>query len=109
VDERKRDSMVAYLRRRMDEFGITLEDLASSLARDESKLVESRYRSATGDTWDGTGEMPQWLRQAMSAGQSIGHFETAPASKVDTSTPKRQIDWRNDPFAGSPLAQRSAH
>jgi hypothetical protein len=32
LDERKRDSIVAYLRRRMDEFGITVDDLAAAMA-----------------------------------------------------------------------------
>lgn len=32
MDERKRDSMIAYLRHRMEEFGIEPEDLAAVLA-----------------------------------------------------------------------------
>lgn len=32
MDERKRDSMIAYLRHRMEEFGIRPEDLAAVLA-----------------------------------------------------------------------------
>ncbi len=32
MDERKRDSMIAYLRHRMEEFGIKPEDLAAVLA-----------------------------------------------------------------------------
>ncbi|ACC75242.1 hypothetical protein Bphy_6195 (plasmid) [Paraburkholderia phymatum STM815] len=66
MDERKRDSMVANLRRRMAEVGIELNDLAAAIAEDEIKEA-ARYRSATGDTWSGDGEMPQWLKQAISA------------------------------------------
>jgi DNA-binding protein H-NS len=104
MDERKRDSMIAYLRHRMEEFGITPDMLASALASDESEKANARYRAVTGETWSGEGEMPQWLRQAISAGQSIEHFALSP--KVAEKTPgKRAVDWEKDPFAGSPLAR----
>ena len=103
MDERKRDSMVAYLRRRMAEVGIELDDLAAAIAEDQIKQKAARYRSATGETWSGDGELPQWLKQAISAGQSMEHFavERAP-SPVTGTHPK--VDWSQDPFAGSRLA-----
>jgi DNA-binding protein H-NS len=104
MDERKRDSIIAYLRHRMEEFGIEPEDLAAVLAAEPSAQKAERYRSATGDSWDGQGEMPQWLRQAISAGQSIDHFEMSPTT-APAAQPKKQVDWKNDPFAGSPLAR----
>ncbi|MGF6245324.1 MULTISPECIES: H-NS histone family protein [Paraburkholderia] len=104
MDERKRDSMIAYLRHRMEEFGITPDTLATALASDESEKTKARYRAVTGETWSGEGEMPQWLRQAISAGQSIEHFALSP--KAAEATPaKRGVDWEKDPFAGSPLAR----
>jgi DNA-binding protein H-NS len=108
MDERKRDSMVAYLRRRMQEVGIRPEDLASAIAGEQSKQTEARYRSATGETWSGEGEMPQWLKQAISAGQSIEHFELS-SKAVPRRTSSETVDWRNDPFAGSPLARKENH
>lgn len=103
MDERKRDSIVAYLRRRMDEVGISLEDLAAAIAEDEIERKNARYRSATGETWSGNGDMPQWLSQAVSAGQSVEHFVTdSPAEGA--SAGRSKIDWRQDPFAGSRLA-----
>jgi len=106
MDERKRDSMIAYLRHRMEEFGITPDKLASALASDESEMTNARYRAVTGETWSGEGEMPQWLRQAISAGQSIEHFALSP--KTEEKAPgKRSVDWEKDPFAGSPLARSS--
>jgi DNA-binding protein H-NS len=33
-----------------------------------------RYRDAYGNAWTGLGEMPEWLRRAVAAGQSIDHF-----------------------------------
>jgi class 3 adenylate cyclase len=43
--------IVAYLRRRMDEFGITVDDLAALMAADTP--AAARYRNAHGDAWDG--------------------------------------------------------
>jgi DNA-binding protein H-NS len=52
--------------------------------------------------------MPQWLKQAISAGQSIDHFELS-APPAPTPQPKKRVDWKNDPFAGSPLARSNEH
>ena len=103
MDERKRDSIVAYLRRRMSEVGIELEDLATAIAEDEIKQKSARYRSATGDTWSGNGEVPQWLAQAVSAGQSVEHFAVDAPSRI-TAAGHSNVDWSEDPFAGSRLA-----
>lgn len=103
MDERKRDSMIVYLRHRMDEFGISSDDLASFLAAAPVDSGTGRYRSAGGDTWSGEGEMPQWLKQATCAGQSIGHFEL-PRGAPARPASQGHADWKNDPFAGSPLA-----
>jgi DNA-binding protein H-NS len=103
MDERKRDSMIAYLRHRMDDFGISPDDLASELA---ATSEAGRYRSANGDSWSGEGAMPQWLKHAISAGQSIGHFELSTGS-VSRPSLQAGADWTNDPFAGSPLARSS--
>ena len=103
MDERKRESIVAYLRRRMAEFGIDPDDLAESIARDQRRQGEARYRNAAGETWDGKNEVPQWLQQAISAGQSLEHFAV---NEVADQLPTKHsgVDWRNDPFAGTRLA-----
>jgi len=107
MDERKRDSMVAYLRRRMAEVGIELDDLAAAIAEDQIKQHTARYRSATGEIWSGEGEMPQWLKQAVSAGQSMDHFAVERAAPAMTET-RPTVDWSQDPFAGSRLAGAQA-
>ncbi|AUT75858.1 histone family protein nucleoid-structuring protein H-NS [Paraburkholderia hospita] len=107
MDERKRDSMIAYLRHRMEEHGIEPDDLASAIAGDQVRQKAARYQNATGDTWTGDGEMPQWLKQAISSGQRLEHFEMASASPMQ-DTQRKRIDWRGDPFAGSPLARQHA-
>jgi hypothetical protein len=50
MDERKRESIVAYLRRRMAEFGIEPEDIATSIAADQERLRAVRFRDASGNT-----------------------------------------------------------
>ncbi len=107
MDERKRDSIIAYLRSRMAEFGITERALAEALA--EAPVVtappsftkstgangvqkpkrpmpqlptlprggdagEPIFRNASGDTWDGLGDMPEWLKRAVHAGQDIEFY-----------------------------------
>lgn len=111
MDERKRDSMVAYLRRRMAEVGIEIDDLAAAIAEDQIRQKTARYRSATGEIWSGDGEMPQWLKQAISAGQSIEHFAVGRVAQTETrpepDSPSK-VDWSQDPFAGSRLAAPQA-
>ncbi|WP_420800214.1 H-NS family nucleoid-associated regulatory protein [Paraburkholderia tagetis] len=66
----------------------------------------ARDQNATGSTWTDEGEMPQWLKQAISAGQRLEHFETA-MSMPDTG--RQTINGLDDPFAGSPLARQYAN
>lgn len=105
MDELKRQSMIAYLRNRMLEFGIKPDDLAAALAADHEKLGHARYRNPHGDTWDGTGHMHSWLKQAVSAGQTLEHFQIT-KSPLDATHQKGAVDWGNDPFAGTRLAHR---
>ena len=107
MDERKRESMVSYLRRRMSEFGIRPEDIAISIAADQERLRAVRFRDAFGNTWDGKGAPPQWVVQVISAGQSLEHFATGRAQTRDSGKPAG-ADWRNDPFAGTRLATARA-
>ena len=105
MDERKRDSIVAYLRRRMAELGIEPNDVAASLAADQEKMRAARYRDAFGNTWDGKGDAPQWVVQATSAGQSLEHFAISKTPEPESGKCTR-VDWGNDPFAGTRLATR---
>jgi DNA-binding protein H-NS len=103
MDERKRDSIVAYIRRRMAEVGMELDDLAAAIAEDQIQQKTARFRSANGEIWSGDGEMPQWLKQAISAGQSLEHFAVGrdAVAKIEA---RQKVDWSQDPFAGSRLA-----
>ncbi|MEM5389404.1 H-NS family nucleoid-associated regulatory protein [Paraburkholderia phymatum] len=104
MDERKRDSMIAYLRRRMAQVGIKITDLTAALAEERTRQKSARFRSASGDTWDGKGNLPQWLSQAVSAGQSMEHFAIEKRATRSKAAARPTVDWRQDPFAGTRLA-----
>jgi len=38
------------------------------------KPAKPLYRNALGQSWDGTGERPEWLQRAVNAGQSVDFF-----------------------------------
>ena len=103
MDERKRESIVAYLQRRMAEFEIEPEDIATSIAADQERLRAVRYRDAFGHTWDGKGAPPQWVVQATGAGQALEHF-SIDEKPTRESAKRAAANWRNDPFAGTQLA-----
>ncbi|MGO4326611.1 H-NS family nucleoid-associated regulatory protein [Cupriavidus sp. 2TAF22] len=93
-----RVAAAAWVREQMDRHGLTLEDLveagcfpASLQEQDEpdaeaAEVVEAPqslavarpatplYRNALGQSWDGTGERPEWLQRAVNAGQSMEFF-----------------------------------
>ena len=69
-----RERLIRWIRHRMDKFGITLTALAQSLDSDLKKQQAVSYRDAWGHTWNGSGDLPEWLQRAVAAGQSIEHF-----------------------------------
>ncbi|RKR37515.1 H-NS family nucleoid-associated regulatory protein [Paraburkholderia sp. BL17N1] len=73
-DGNARERLVAWIRRRMDEYGITVEALAEAIETDAAATRAVMYRDAYGNTWDGHGDKPDWLARAIYAGQNIEHF-----------------------------------
>lgn len=79
---RARSEAVLWVRKQMAKHGLALADLIAagcfavqSPGIDEKKSASLiRYRSADGKSWDGEGEMPDWLQRAANAGQSAEHF-----------------------------------
>ncbi|AXW62556.1 hypothetical protein CJO94_12150 [Ralstonia solanacearum] len=73
---------VLWVRKQMAQHGLTLADLMtagcfdvrSRRAGENKPGRAAQYRSADGQSWDGEGEMPDWLRRAINAGQSAEHF-----------------------------------
>ncbi|UDG82626.1 H-NS family nucleoid-associated regulatory protein [Candidatus Vallotia cooleyia] len=78
MDEQKRQRIIAYIHRQMNEYDISIERLAEELAADEKKIKPILFRDAYGNVWDGEGSMPDWLKRAVHAGQSIKHFMVEP-------------------------------
>ena len=69
-------SVIADIRAKMDEFGITLADLGTRRSSGaKGSTVAPKYRHPqTGETWSGRGKMPRWLQAAVDAGQSKDSF-----------------------------------
>lgn len=85
LDGEARDRLVIYIRRRMEEFGITPQALADSIQHDLDH--PPLYRDANGNEWNGLGVQPNWLRAAQNAGVDPAFFriEHSPARKSDTT------------------------
>lgn len=74
LDGNARARLIVWIRRRMDEYGITMEVLEESIRADEAAASAIKYRDAFGNSWDGRGDKPDWLARAIYAGQNIDHF-----------------------------------
>ncbi|WP_426400892.1 H-NS family nucleoid-associated regulatory protein (plasmid) [Ralstonia sp. R-29] len=73
---RRRAEAVTWVRLQIARYGLSYADLAAAgvFPSRQRKRQKARYRSADGQTWDGEGEMPDWLQRAVNAGQSAEHF-----------------------------------
>lgn len=73
---RRRAEAIAWVRMQIARYGLEYADLvtAGCFPARRRSLSKARYRSADGQTWDGEGEMPDWLQRAVNAGQSPEHF-----------------------------------
>lgn len=65
-------SVIAEIRAKMAEYGITLDDLRGSARK--SYTVAPKYRNDQGQTWSGRGKKPRWLQEALAAGASLESF-----------------------------------
>lgn len=74
LDGNARERLIVWIRRRMEDYGITLEVLAESIEADANAVRAVLYRDAFGNSWDGYGDKPDWLKRAIYAGQNIDHF-----------------------------------
>lgn len=72
ADGEARDRLIIWIRKRMAEFGITLDALARSIQHDIDH--PPLYRDARGNSWNGLGETPDWLRAANNAGVNTDFF-----------------------------------
>lgn len=71
-------AVMAEIKAKMAEYGITLQDLEASFrrrGRSKADMGQAKYRNpATGETWSGKGRKPAWLVQALAQGKSLDDF-----------------------------------
>jgi DNA-binding protein H-NS len=78
--------VVERIRQAIEEYGLTAADLdlpapgrrraaaGKGSRRAAQNATAARYRDAAGNTWGGRGPRPQWLRDALAAGQRLEEF-----------------------------------
>lgn len=73
---RRRAEAITWARTQIARYGLTYADLAAAGVFPSRRRMKQkvRYRSADGQTWDGEGDMPDWLQRAVNAGQNPEHF-----------------------------------
>lgn len=78
-------AVIADIKARMAEYGITIKDLGviKNKTRKPSSHVSggatpiARYRNTDGRTWSGRGRKPKWVVEALAAGKTLedlGYF-----------------------------------
>lgn len=81
--KQERAGVIAELRAKMAEYGITAEELGGSGARaGKAKAsrakAEPKYRGPNGELWSGgPGRKPEWVRKVLAAGGNIENFRIA--------------------------------
>ncbi len=80
MSDPERVAAIAWIQQKIQEYALTPDDIGpfSTPGDPLPPAAESRpktlYLSADGKSWDGDGDMPEWLRRAVAAGQSPEHF-----------------------------------
>ncbi|BCZ85259.1 H-NS family nucleoid-associated regulatory protein [Paraburkholderia terrae] len=82
TDGEARDRLIIWMRRRMEEFGISIEALSASIEHD--KAQSPLYRDARGHEWNGLGDMPDWLLAAKNAGVNPDFFRIEASPSAET-------------------------
>ncbi len=71
----ERAAAIRWIQDQMADYGLTMEELAAAGCFDPPPPPPPvYYRNAQGMSWDGQGEMPDWLRRAVNAGQSVEFY-----------------------------------
>lgn len=69
-------AVIAEIRKKMADYGITLADLGSGTKKAKPrKTVAAKYRNpAGGETWSGRGRVPKWLAALEAEGRKREEF-----------------------------------
>ena len=87
ADGEARERLIIWIRRRMQEFGITFDALEASIQEDLAH--PPLYCDARGHDWNGVGPMPDWLTAAKHAGVDPDFFRIEEKAKEE---PQRKGD-----------------
>ncbi|SEF12699.1 DNA-binding protein H-NS [Burkholderia sp. WP9] len=87
ADGEARERLIIWIRRRMQEFGITFAALETSIQEDLAH--PPLYRDARDLDWNGVGPMPDWLTAAGHAGVDPDFFRIEEKPKEE---PRRKRD-----------------
>lgn len=83
IKAREQAAVIADIREKIEQFGLTAEDLGfaakapsgkKAAAAAAARKVPVRYRDNAGNTWTGRGKRPGWLTQALASGKSMEDF-----------------------------------
>lgn len=67
-------AVVADIKAKMSEFGISVADLGMTRGK-KGRVFVAKYRDpATGKTWSGQGKHPRWLAEAIARGAAKDSF-----------------------------------
>lgn len=68
-------NVIAEIKAKMAEYGITLADLGGAKTTKTRKAVAAKYRNpANNDTWSGRGRVPKWLVALEGVGRKREEF-----------------------------------
>lgn len=78
IKAREQAAVIDDIRKKIEEYGLTAEDLGfgskAVASKKTARKVPVRYRDSAGNTWTGRGKRPGWLTQALASGKSIDDF-----------------------------------
>ena len=86
VRKKEIGTVVAEIRTKMTEYGISLKDLGAGglkkHRRGRKAKVAAKYREpASGQTWSGRGRTPKWLQAAEATGKRRESFSVSESQK----------------------------
>ena len=78
---KEKANVIAEIKAKMAEFGLTVADLGGGVQSGKKKTVKSKteapakYRGPNGELWaGGLGRKPEWVRAALAQGKSMDDF-----------------------------------
>lgn len=97
-EQRKKEleDVIADLKKKIEEYGITANDLGFTVAttrkarktKTSTSNTVAKYKNEKGDTWTGLGRMPNWMKEAIDAGKTREDFE------IKTETESEEVEQK---------------